>query len=453
MSYDYRSQKRNSRLYKLKEKFISWLKSMTWKRGIKLTLLAVGIAALIIVGLFLYRTVINPKAAFNTQATSHSSEAPMGPGETPVPTTQANVREEFRTNRVNILVLGMDSNLQREATVREDFRTDTMLLVSIDFDNKKVDMITVPRDSYVTVTKATGKLYKVNSAAFFGGGMCDSGFLNACDTISGVFGGLPVNYYVAADMDGLKALVDAIGGVYFDVDISASLDGVTLTEGYQLLDGQKALTYCRLRKGLGKDVDRQERQQQLLVSVFKTLKSNGKIENVGPIYESLKDMVYTNLTFEQICALGVFFSGFDNFDNISNHVLKGEYHWAYGVYFYLLDQKDKANLVKDIFGKKIEIDKKHDINYVLANTSDDDKKDQEESDPEDADQEPVPEKSTQPTDPASNTQAPSSPAPSTEVSPPATTEPTTAPTDTVSTEPVPGATDTTVSSDPAAPAP
>ncbi len=377
------------RLHMLKNRIVYWFKTMTVKKALKLSLFAVLTAALIIVGLFIYRTVINPKAAFSTQATSHASATPpAGPESTPVKTTQPSLRDEFKTDRVNILVLGMDSNTEREDGTREDFRTDTMLLVSIDFDKKRVDMITVPRDSYVTVTNATGKLYKVNSAAYFGGGMCHSGFLNACDTISGVFGGLPVNYYVAVDMDGLKALVDAIGGVYYDVDLNASLDGITLNKGYQLLNGEQVLTYCRLRKGIGnsKDVERQERQQRMLVAVLKTLKQNGKIENIGPIYDSLKDTVYTNLSFEQICALGIFFSGFDDLANINRHVLKGEYHWAYGVYFYLLDQQAKADLVKEIFGEEIEIDKKHDIKYVLANTppQNTDKNKDKDADPEDA---------------------------------------------------------------------
>jgi LCP family protein required for cell wall assembly len=306
--------------------------------------------------LFIYRAVINPKAAFNTEPTTHYTS--QAPGATPVATTPPDVAEQFQTDRVNILVLGMDSNLVREESIRKDFRTDTMLLVSIDFDNKKVDMITVPRDSYVKVTNATGSLYKVNSAAYFGGGMCDSGFLNACDTISGVFGGLPVNYYVAADMDGLKALVDAIGGVDYDVDVETSLDGITLTKGYQHLTGEQALTYCRVRKNLnGTDIDRQERQQKMIVSIFENLKNNGKLEDVGKIYDSIRNMVYTNLSFEQICALGLFFTGFDDLGNISRHVLEGGYNWAYGVYYYLLDQQAKVDLVKEIFGEDIEFER------------------------------------------------------------------------------------------------
>jgi LCP family protein required for cell wall assembly len=422
-----------SRIQDVKKKIINWFKTMTWKKALILTLAAVLIALLIIIALFIYRTVINPKAAFDTRPTTHSYTSAQ-PDATPVPTTAPDVREQFNTERVNILVLGMDSSEQRvELGDRVDFRTDTMLLVSIDFDNKKVDMITVPRDSYVNVTKATGKLYKVNSAAYFGGGMCDSGFLNACDTISGVFGGLPVNYYVAADMDGLKALVDAIGGVDFNVDVDTSLDGITLTPGVQHLNGEQALIYCRVRKEIGNDLDRQGRQQRMIVSVLENLKKNGKISNVGDIYQSLQNMVYTNLSFEQICALGAFFSSFDDLNNISRHVLKGEFRWAYNVYFYLLDQRAKADLVKEIFGEEIEIDKKHDLYYVMQHTSEKDKEagksDKEGGDSGEGKQEPA-----APTDNAQPTDAP---APSAESSPAVAPE-----------EPIPAVTESSNSSSP-----
>ena len=273
--------------------------------------------------------------------------------------------------RVNILVMGMDSNQQRLGTEREDFRTDTMLLVTIDFNTGRVDMITTPRDSYVHVTNATGELYKVNAAAYFGGGLCDSGFKNACDTISGVFGGIPVPYYVGVDMDGLVALVDAMGGVDYDMDIEFEGTRGTIYEGYQHLDSQQVLDYLRVRKGFGTDVDRQERQRQLLIAVFSQMANSGQIGNLPDIYRSLKDMVFTNLTLEQICALAVFGAGFDDWDDVGQHTLPGEYHTAYGVYFYLLDQQGKADLVKQIFGIDIGIDEEHDISYVLHRSGND----------------------------------------------------------------------------------
>jgi anionic cell wall polymer biosynthesis LytR-Cps2A-Psr (LCP) family protein len=94
--------------------------------------------------------------------------------------------------------------------------------------------------------------------------------------------------------------------------------------------------------------------------------STGQIKNLPAIYQSLSDMVYTNLSFEQICALAVFGAGFDDWNNVGQYTLSGEYHTAYGVYYYLLDQQAKADLVKKVFGATIGIDEKHDINYVLG---------------------------------------------------------------------------------------
>ncbi len=382
-----------------------------------------GAAALVILSIFLYRTVINPSAAFalpEPQATQQQAAA----GETAQATVQPDV--DFMKGRVNILVMGMDSNEQRLDTSRADFRTDTMLLVTIDFNTGKVDMITTPRDSYVRVTKATGELYKANSAAYFGGGLCDSGFQNACDTISGVYGGIPVPYYVGVNMDGLTALIDAMGGIDYDVDLEFQGTNGIIYEGYQHLDSQQVLDYLRVRKGYGTDINRQERQRRLLLAVFRQMADSGQIKNLPEIYQSLRDMVYTNLTFEQICALAVFGAGFDDWDNIGQYTLPGEYHTAYGVYFYLLDQQGKADLVKQIFGWEIGIDQEHDINYVLHRSGNDKPKKTESPDPDVS--------ATTPPDPDVSATAPPDPdetaAPEPTEAPPAESEeaPTAAPT-------------------------
>ncbi len=339
-------------------------KSQSRKMKLLITILAVlGGTAIVLLGVFVYRTVINPSTAF----TLPPSAASQQPGTDNEEATTPQPDMDFMQGRVNILVMGMDSNEERLESDREDFRTDTMLLVTIDFNTGKVDMITTPRDSYVNVTKATGELYKVNAAAYFGGGLSDSGFRNACDTISGVYGGIPVPYYVGVNMDGLTALVDAMGGVDYDMDIDFTGEkGQVYKKGMQHLDSAGVLDYLRVRKGYGTDIDRQQRQRKMLLSIFKQLADTGQIKNLPQIYNSLKDMVYTNLSFEQICALAVFGAGFDGWDDIGQHTLPGEYHTAYGVYFYLLDQQGKADLVKEVFGIDIGIDEKHDINYVLG---------------------------------------------------------------------------------------
>ena len=53
---------------------------------------------------------------------------------------------DFEKKRVNILLLGADSSTER-ISAGMNFRTDTMILVTVDFDNKDVDMISIPRDT------------------------------------------------------------------------------------------------------------------------------------------------------------------------------------------------------------------------------------------------------------------------------------------------------------------
>jgi LCP family protein required for cell wall assembly len=382
------------------------------KKAVIIAVCVMGAAALVLLGIFIFRTVINPSVVFTLpEATPANTDpaATAGQGD-----EQLNADMGFMKGRVNILVMGMDASEERFESSREDFRTDTMLLVTINFNTGKVDMITTPRDSYVTVTKATGQLYKVNSAAYFGGGLCESGFQNACDTISGVFGGIPVSYYIGVDMDGMKALVDAMGGVEYDVDLDYTGEsGQVYSKGLQHLDSTGVLDYLRVRKGYGTDADRQARQRNMLIAIFKQLANTGQIKNLPAIYQSLSDMVYTNLTLEQICALAVFGTGFDDWNNIGQHTLEGEYHTAYGVYYYLLDQQAKADLVQQIFGVTIGIDEKHDINYVLGdkNNKNAGKESGDEEDPADGeDIEPEPTEpgstATPPPDNSSATPAP-----------------------------------------------
>jgi LCP family protein required for cell wall assembly len=397
------------------------------KKTVAIAAIALGAALLAICGVFVYRTVINPVSVFKLPPKIRpmsTKAAGVSPGQGEV---QHSEDGEFMQGRVNILVMGMDSSAERVETKREDFRTDTMLLVTINFNTGKVDMITTPRDSYVTVTNATGELYKVNSAAYFGGGLCDSGFKNACDTISGVFGGIPVPYYIGVDMDGMKALIDAMGGVDYDVDLDFTGDsGQKYKKGFQHLDSTQVMDYLRLRKGFGTDADRQARQRRMLISIFKQLARTGQIKNLPKIYQALSDMVYTNLTFEQICALAVFGAGFDDWENIGEYTLPGEYHTAYGVYYYLLDQQAKADLVEKIFGVTIGIDEKHDIRYVLRDSgkkeADKEKKHQNGNDEPD-DPEPVmpdtevPDTGVPDTETPDNTEAPDEEAPGTTSTP------------------------------------
>ena len=166
--------------------------------ALKKTLVIAG-GALVCVALFFavkfVADITNPAGLFDTPSPSpaavETAEPTLAAGQTPPPATpnpeetllsQADL--EFMKNRVNILVVGIDESTERENW--GSFRTDTMILVSINFDTNDVDMISVPRDSFVKIYTSKGSLVtseqnvtgmnKINSAFSSGGGSKKNGF-------------------------------------------------------------------------------------------------------------------------------------------------------------------------------------------------------------------------------------------------------------------------------------
>jgi len=165
---------------------------------------------------------------------------------------------------------------------------------------------------------------------------------------------------------GLKAVVDAMGGVDYDVDVRIKLNGRVLEKGYQHMDGQEVLDYVRARKGISTDVGRADRQQRMLFAIFDQLKSRNQLVKIPEIYASVQDKILTNLNSEQIAALSVFAMSLDK-ENLNRHTLEGEYiSNVYNASFYVLYNSKLKALVKDIFGIDIKPNPRYDVGYVRA---------------------------------------------------------------------------------------
>ena len=75
---------------------------------------------------------------------------------------------------------------------------------------KRVDMISVPRDTFAPIYNTPG-IYKLNSALYHGGGVEGQGFEYVCKSVENVMGGINIDYYMGVNMTAVKELVDAIG--------------------------------------------------------------------------------------------------------------------------------------------------------------------------------------------------------------------------------------------------
>ncbi len=303
----------------------------------------------------------------NAEPTPKPTPAPPGatPGPTPTPTIDPNAQlmadadMSLLQNRLNILLLGLDES--RERANWGSFRTDTMILLTLNFETNDVDMISIPRDSYVEIYGKDARA-KVNSAFSAGGGKDKKGFEYAMKTVSGIFGDITINYYIGFNMQMVKDVVDAMGGVDYDVDIEVRMNGRELNPGMQHLDGQGVLDYSRQRKG-SSDVARVDRQQRILMAIFQQLLDTRQFGNIPSIFQAVESNMFTNLDFRQISALALFASGI-GLDNIERHLLDGDFLNMRKTSYWGISEYKKQQLIKDIFGISYSIDPAGDVNAI-----------------------------------------------------------------------------------------
>lgn len=201
---------------------------------------------------------------------------------------------------VNILLLGTDrrsavpttgSQARAAAWVFGAQRTDAMLVLHIDADREGASIISLPRDSWVTVPGYGAD--KINAAYSYGGPSLAVATVEKLTRVR-------IDHLAVIDWDGIRRLTDGLGGVSVTVPetVYDSARGVTWTAGVHRLDGQAALDYVGQRYGLpGGDLDRARRQQNFLrVVMVDTLR---RLSDAGPwgTYKLLKVMT-SNLSVD-----------------------------------------------------------------------------------------------------------------------------------------------------------
>jgi hypothetical protein len=144
------------------------------------------------------------------------------------------------------------------------------------------------------------------------------------------------------------------------------MDSRVLHPGQQHLDGQQVLDYCRQRKG-SSDVARTDRQRKMITTILDQLKKQGSIMNIPNVYNSLKDNIYSNMSFQQIVALVLYMKDYDLSTIQSDHV-PGNFVNMSGVSLWGIYQQKLSTLVHDWFGvnRPQEPDNDYSVLYGLA---------------------------------------------------------------------------------------
>jgi LCP family protein required for cell wall assembly len=183
-------------------------------------------------------------------------EPTPSPTPTPIPTEEA-LNQELLTNRLTVLLVGIDSNEQREAR-GEPLNTDALMLVSVSADQSEVALISLPRDT-VDVPLEDGSTWTSKINGLYASEGMDA-LVGAMEALYEV----PIDGHLALDMDDVALLVDAVDGVMVDPPepLSDPPIGLDLQPGEQVLDGETALAYVRTR--IDQDYGRMGRHQEVI---------------------------------------------------------------------------------------------------------------------------------------------------------------------------------------------
>jgi LCP family protein required for cell wall assembly len=218
--------------------------------------------------------------------------------------------------RINILLMGKGGPGHDGPDL-----TDTMLVASVDPINKKMSLVSVPRDLWVTVpgygsskinsVYANAKYHAQSVSPKDKAGAEKAGVSAAEKTVSQVLG-IPIHYYGMVDFQAFEQAVDTVGGVDSNVPANDTVTEMLWDEsthhnyylnvgqGQQHFNGQRALFYSRSRHTSARgDFDRSERQRLLIEALSSKVSSAGTYTNpvkVSQLMSAFGDHVATDMS-------------------------------------------------------------------------------------------------------------------------------------------------------------
>ncbi len=233
-----------------------------------------------------------------------------------------------------VLVEGLDYDYTAsDEEYSKNSRSDVIWAVNLDFANKRIYELSIPRD--MVATMPNGAQAKINEA------QSDGGVAEAKSVIAQWLGIPGFDKYVILRIDATKEFVNAIGGVNVDVKTSDCLQFKTgckggelnyddtwghlhihLKEGMQHLTGEQAVAYMRFRHDWCSDPCRIKRQQQVLRALADKLKGDriNTLLHVGDLLAVFRRNVQTDLSDSELLSIATYYQGIAPAAIVSNQV-------------------------------------------------------------------------------------------------------------------------------------
>ena len=238
-------------------------------------------------------------------------------------------KNDKEPNLMRVLIMGIGGPGHEGSLL-----TDSIMLATVDLDQKKVGMVSVPRD--LAFPRQNGTFEKINAVhAWAEQDHPGEGAVRTAQKFSDFFD-LNIDHVIRIDFRGFAAFIDAIDGIEVDVERSfvdnqyptndEKWQTVSFKQGLQKMDGKTALIYVRSRHGSngeGSDFARARRQQLVMLAVRQKLLSLNTLSDPGKLaklYQAVTNHIQSDLSPWDAIKLAPLLNDFSS-DKIQTHVL------------------------------------------------------------------------------------------------------------------------------------
>lgn len=230
--------------------------------------------------------------------------------------------DKVKKDARNVLLVGSDSrdngsgiDRGKGKTFTTGQRADTIIIAHLYADSDAAQLVSFPRDSYVTIPAFTNPKTKKTRAAHkdkINSAISEGGLPLLVATLEDLTG-LRIDNFLVIDFAGFKAMVNQLGGVEVCLlkPAKEKESEIDLPAGRQVITGDQALAFVRQRHGLPRgDIDRIARQQVFIGSLIRKVLTKGTLLNISKLkgfLDTLTKNVSTDdgLSFDELVKIGL----------------------------------------------------------------------------------------------------------------------------------------------------
>lgn len=271
----------------------------------------------------------------------------------------------YREHLVTILCMGVDGrgSAVENIEIGQGPRSDALYLAVLDLDKKSLTFLNISRDSIAKIRVFDSLGVEVGlvdaqiTLQYANGDGLTTSCERTCAAVSRLLNGIPIDAYCALYWNAIKPLTDTIGPVPVEVPeyMTWVNPPVFHNSGYTELDGRQALEFVRERdiEEAGSNEVRSVYQQEFLQSLYTVTKEKVRRNPlmVWQIWKSVEDYVVTDLTPDQMLALGSFAASWNmkelDIRSLPGECVEGRYHDEFWV-----DEAGKQELLLELFYEK-----------------------------------------------------------------------------------------------------